>query len=392
MFRRMAVIGLAGLCILAALAAPGFSAEPKELKIGTISTLSGTGVAWGLAVKRGAEMAVDEVNAAGGLKVGNDTYKITIISYDDQFTGKGGVAAANRLVFEDKVKFIIGTNSAASVIAAQEVTEPNHVIVMTDGYGAKVLGPDKPYTFRVTPTTTEFAIPMTAWVAKNHPEAKTAAVLSPNDEAGWDIQQVVIKGYEAAGVKVVHKDYYERGTKDFFPLLTRALAARPDILDIDGSNTGEAGVLIRQARQLGFKGLLVKTGGPGVEEMVRVAGASASEGFIFYSPVSLDDPAYKKFLDTYEAKYGTREADPLTPLFYDGTKLLLSAMKKAGSLDVDAVRKSLEGIKEFQGLFGKNVLTGKDVYGIAHQVDAPFYIGQVVNGKPTIVAKIDVAK
>ncbi|MGE5572745.1 MAG: ABC transporter substrate-binding protein [Bacteroidota bacterium] len=392
MLRRTAVVGLMSLCILSALAAPGYSAEPKDLKIGIICTLSGPGVSWGLAVKRGAELAIDEVNQAGGLKVGNDVYKITTIAYDDQFSGKGGVAAANRLVFEDKVKFIIGTNSAASVIAAQEVTEPNHVIVMTDGYGAKVLSPNKPYTFRVTPTTTEFAIPMTAWVAKNHPNAKTVAVVSPNDEAGWDIQQIVIKGYEAAGVKVIHHDFYERGTKDFFPLLTRALGTRPDILDIDGSNPGEAGVLIRQARQLGFKGLIVKTGGPGVEEIVRVAGTGAAEGFVFYSPVSLEDPAYKKFLDTYEAKYGTREADPLTPLFYDGTKLLLSAMKKAGTLDVEAVKKTLEGIKEFQGLFGKNVLTGKDVYGIAHQVDAPFYIGRIINGQPTTVAKIEVAK
>jgi len=386
------IVGLIALYILSTVAVPGLAQEPKELKIGIISTLSGSGVAWGLAVKRGAEMAIDEVNAAGGLKVGDDVYKITSIAYDDQFSGKGGVAAANRLVSEDKVKFIIGTNSAASVIAVQEVTEPNRVIVMSNGYGSKVLSPDKPYTFRVTPTTTEFAIPMTKWVAENHPEAKTVAILSPNDEAGWDIQQIVAKGYEDAGVKVVHTDYYERGTKDFFPLLTRALSARPDILDIDGSNTGEAGVLIRQARQLGFKGLIVKTGGPGVEEILDVAGAAACEGFIFYSPVSLDDPAYKEFLDVYEAKYGTRAADPLTPLFYDGTKLLLSAISEAGTLDVDEVKKTLEGIKEFDGLFGKNIMTGEDVYGIAHQVDAPFYIGKVIDGKPTIAAKIDVAE
>ena len=85
------------------------SAQAQEtLKIGGVGPLSGGGTAWGLAAQRGMEIAIEEINAAGGVKAEGKTHKLQLVMYDDQYTGAGGKAAAERLVNQDKVKFIIG--------------------------------------------------------------------------------------------------------------------------------------------------------------------------------------------------------------------------------------------------------------------------------------------
>ena len=112
--------------LLAGSMLPAFAQE--TLKIGAIGSLSGGGTAWGLAIQRGAELAVDEVNKAGGLKVGDKTYKVELLMRDDQYTGQGGKTAAERLVFQDKVKFIVGPIGSNPVLSTVQVTTPRESV------------------------------------------------------------------------------------------------------------------------------------------------------------------------------------------------------------------------------------------------------------------------
>ena len=114
------------------------AASAETLKIGAVATLSGGGTAWGLAIKRGAEIAIDEVNKAGGLKVGDKAYNIELITYDDQYTGQGGKTAAERLVFQDKVKFIVGPIGSNPVLSTMEVTTPQKVLLMSNGFTPRI--------------------------------------------------------------------------------------------------------------------------------------------------------------------------------------------------------------------------------------------------------------
>src|SRR6478672_7167699 len=113
--------------MLAGAISPALSAE--TLKIGAIGSLSGGGTAWGLAIQRGAELAIDEVNKAGGLKVGDKTYNVELLMRDDQYTGQGGKTAAERLVFQDKVKFIVGPIGSNPVLSTVAVTTPEKVVL-----------------------------------------------------------------------------------------------------------------------------------------------------------------------------------------------------------------------------------------------------------------------
>jgi hypothetical protein len=127
----------AALCLAVML---GDTASAQDvLKIGGIGPLSGGGTAWGVAAQRGMELAIEAVNAAGGIPAGGKTYRLELIMYDDQYTGQGGKAAAERLVNQDKVRFIIGPVGSPPALGTISVTNPAKVIALTDGYAPQIL-------------------------------------------------------------------------------------------------------------------------------------------------------------------------------------------------------------------------------------------------------------
>ncbi len=114
----------AALCVAMMLGAAGGATAQEVLKIGGVGPLSGGGTAWGLAAQRGMELAIEDLNAAGGIKVAGTVYKLQLIMYDDQYTGQGGKAAAERLVNQDKVKFIIGPVGSPPALGLDQRDQP----------------------------------------------------------------------------------------------------------------------------------------------------------------------------------------------------------------------------------------------------------------------------
>lgn len=139
---RSGVVLLAVLLALGA-AAP-VSAADKVLEIGVLGPLSGGAAAYGVELVRGAELRADEINKTGGLKVGGDVYKIKLITYDHKASAADAATAANKLVFQDKVKYIIGNAVGATCNAAQTVTEPQKVLFAFVCWGPTISGPTSP--------------------------------------------------------------------------------------------------------------------------------------------------------------------------------------------------------------------------------------------------------
>lgn len=375
------------LCLLAGLALPLSVAaqEADTLKIGALVTLSGAGASWGQGMKNAAEIAADQVNQTGGLEVGGKKYKVVVIPYDDKYQANEAVTVANRLVFEDKVKYIIGPVGSAPVLAIQPITEKNGVIVMTLGFTTKALEKDKPYTFRPNVTTVEVAQPQIEWLVRSQGIKKVGA-LFPNDETGQQIAKDLAAAYKKAGADLAATEFFERDRVDFVPLLTRMAARGIDAIELDGNSPTTAGLIVKQAREIGFTGKIVRTGGPATQEIINVAGAEASEGLFVHTPINPDLPSTKAYIDLYTSTY-KHAMNGFSPAFYDGTRMLFEAMKRAGTVtDTDAVRKALEGIKDFQGAMGTLNWTGQEVYGSNHQLNAPFYVAEVVGGKEVIRA------
>jgi len=360
------------------------------LKIGIIAPLSGPGLSWGENyILLPAEVLADEVNAQGGLKVGGKVYKIKLIPYDDKYTGEGGVAAATRLVYEDKVKFIFGPISSASLLAIQPITEKAEVIVMGDTYTTKALGPDKPFTFRITVPSDIFSDPFISWVHKKYPQLKSVVIFAPNDETGRETGGPNEKGYKKVGINVLSTEYYQRAFPDMAPLITRMLPKKPDILETDGSAAGDAANIFKTARAMGYKGQFVRTGGESTDAIIAAAG-EAAEGMIY---VTMDVPVINAELANFMAKLKAKRPDrPATvgsASFYDAYKLFLKAVQNAGTVeDTRKIKREIEAIKKYKGILGSYTWTGKEAYGIDHQIFAPMYVGQVLGGQKKVVGQI----
>jgi branched-chain amino acid transport system substrate-binding protein len=353
----------------------------EELKIGGIGPLSGGGTAWGLAVQRGAEMAIDEVNKAGGLKIGDKTYKPKLVMYDDQYTAAGGRTAAERLINLESVKYIIGPIGSPSALAVVPITNQAKVIVLSNGYAPEILRNADPaaYNFRTMNSNIEFAPAMIKWLRQRNPEIKKVAVIVPNDSTGQAVLPTLGEAYKANGFEV-WSESYERGTKEFMPLLTRMLTQGIDLLDLNSNAPGEAGLLLKQARQVGFKKMIWQVGGPSVDEVAAIGGPLAN-GFLSYDVFDFNDPSAKAFTDTYRAKWsGVINAQ--TPGWYNSTKILFKALQEAGSLDTDKVREALIKIEGYDaGIYGPVTWGGKSDYGVAHQLLNKFWITEVKDGK-----------
>lgn len=377
--------GIIALAMTAVLAGGG-AAHAADLNLGVVGSLSGGGTEWGIATQRGVELAIAETMAAGGLKVGNETYTPKMTMYDDQYTGQGGTTAATRLVNVDGVKYIIGPIGSPAVLGVLGVTAPRKVIVLSNGFSPKILTPESKYNFRISLTTTEFAPPIVKWLREKFPQAKRIGVISPNDAVGQSVVPILLDAYKKEGFEIAFDEKYTRGATDFTPLITRMMARGVEIFEIDSNAPGDAGLLVKQARQLGFKGTIMQTGGPGLDQVIKVAGPLA-DGFLSYDIFDPAAPSAAGFVKAYEAKW-QGSIDAYAPIMYNATKILFEAMRRAGSLDVDAVQAQLEKLQGYDTLFGPVRWGGKEAYGIEHQLLTELYVTEVKDGKLHTVARL----
>jgi branched-chain amino acid transport system substrate-binding protein len=365
----------------------GSALAQEDLPIGAIGSLSGGATDWGVATQRGVQLAIDQINEKGGIKIGDKAYKPRLIMYDDAYSGQGGATAATRLVNADKVKFILGPIGTPPVMSALSVTNPAKVLQFTDGFSPRILTPNSTYNYRISVTTKEFAPPIIAHLKKTFPNAKKVGIIAPSDATGQQVVPILTDAYTKAGLDVSFSEKYERGTADFTPLLTRMMVSGVDILDLDSNAPAEAGLMLKQARQLGFKGTIVQIGGPSIEENMAVAGPLA-EGFITFDFFDPSTELGKAYLTAYKAKYsGTMST--WAPVMYNGAQILFEAIRRAQSLEVEKVQAELPKMGDFETIFGPVKWGGKESYGIDHQLMVSFLILQVKNGKVETVAKVD---
>ncbi|HEX2891613.1 ABC transporter substrate-binding protein [Vineibacter terrae] len=382
---RTTLLAAAALALAALINPPQGAAA--DLKLGVIAPLSGGGTDWGIGTQRGVELAVDEINAAGGLRVGNETYRVSAVTYDDQYSGQGGTTAATRLIEGDGVKFIFGPLGSTPVLAAQAVAAPGKAVILSSGYSPRILTPQGRHNFRVTLATPEFAPAFIGWLRRTNAQAKRVGIISPNDATGQSVVPILVDAYKKAGFEVVLDEKVERGTSDFTPLVTRMIAQRIEVIELDSSTPGDAGLIVKQARQLGYRGIIMQTGGPAIDEVVNIAGGLA-EGYTTMEWFDSSSPEAAPLVAAYRAKYGKAPMNAFVPIMYNAAKLLFEAVKRAGSTDVTAVSAELEKLEGHPSLFGAVRWGGQERYGINHQLMTDFFIAQVKQGKPTVIDRV----
>ncbi len=361
-------------------------AQEKELLIGDINPLTGPGAYWGIGSVRALELNAEKINKAGGLVVQGQRYKLKYINEDDKYTGAGGVAAVNKLIFTNKIKYIVGPLSSASILAMQPITESNKVILICDSHAPPELLKGKKYTFRVFSPPTHLAPAFFTWFKQTYPNVKTVAHISPNDATGWGSSQGDNDAAEHLGIKVVADEWYERGTTDFRAMLTRILAKNPGFFAMGGTAPGDAALIIKQARELGFKGMITHTGMLAPFEIGPVAGWENVEGVI---SVAIGAPSprmpqpMQEFIRDYKAKYG--DLNGFAPHMYDMLTVFALGVKKANSLDPDDIARAIENLGEFDSIFGKAKMGGEKLYGRKAQIIRNCLFSQIQDRELVVV-------
>jgi branched-chain amino acid transport system substrate-binding protein len=370
-------------------AAPAAAAE-KTLEIGVLGPLSGGAASYGVELVRAAEIRTDEINKAGGLKVGGDVYKIKLVTYDHKASAADAATAANKLIFQDKVKYIIGNAVGATCNAVQTVSEPQKVLFAFVCWGTNNLGPDKPYSFRSMLSQWEVAEPFYRWVKDKHPAIKKIAIISPNDTSGLDTNTAVVKAVKSLGLELVAEETYERGTKDFYPILNKILAKKPDLLDVAASPPGEAGLILKQAHELGFKGAKGWTAGTNPASLVSISGPEAAEHL--WSPLNINvksdfvDAKVRKFGDEYEKRY-KEVPGAIAVANYAAFDVITKAMQEAGSVDTDKVLAALTS-RPYDTVWGRLAIGAKETYGIDRQFLYPMVISEIRSGKSVDIEQV----
>jgi len=310
------------------------------------------------------------------------------VKVDDKYTGSGGVEAANRLVFQEKVAYQFGSIGTASTLTAAPIYHQNKVLNINPTAGVKP-SPDLPFTFNVGRTAEGRVYAIYGLLTKALPQVKTIAIVTPSDESGKRMGEM-IKGMvgDLFGLKVGKYQEYEKGTNDFYPVLTPVIAANPDAIDTGGSAAMDAALITKQARELGFKGPIFLTWSMVPETQLQIAGKYADESYGSGTDISAPwiPEETKKFEARFKKKYGDQAGDFVTALVgYRGGEGVLLAIQKAGTLDTTVVKDTL-GDLVWESLGLSNLrFGGKEMYGIKRHLVSDAELIAIRDGKRVAV-------
>jgi len=328
---------------------------PKILKVAILAPLSGPVPTFGISTRDGALLAIDEWNAKGGVL----GMKITPIVEDSQCTPDPAVNAANKVINQDKVHYIIGEVCSKASIPISEIANAAKVIQMSStSTNANVTvdknGKTKAYIFRAC-FIDPFQGKVGARFAVNNLKVKNAFIFSDQSN---DYVKGLAEAFEATftslGGKIVGKENYTGTDTDFSAILSKVKVAKPDVVYLpDYYNV--VNLVTKQAKEKGITATFM--GGDGWDS-ADLDKKTAEGGYysLHYSP---DDqrPEVLTFLKAYGDKYKDAAGkasipDALAGLAYDATNLLLTGIKNAGEDNTDKVKAALEGIT-FDAVSGK---------------------------------------
>ncbi len=358
----------------------------ETIKIGFFAPITGPAAADGASAQHAVELAVREVNAAGGIK----GKKVELIVYDDRFSPQEAVAIANKLIEKDQVVGVVsGSYSGPTRVTAPIFAKAG--VPMVAGYAVH---PDvtksgdsnfrNGYLGEVEGGAAgEYAVKVL--------KSKSPAVIYMDNDFGREISAGFIKRAEKLGAKVVAQQVYKfPGEKDFRPFLTRIKDAKPDLIFAAGYYN-EAALIVRQAKELGITVQILAEEGFDSPKFIELAGKDA-EGVIIATNLDRDDPrpVVQNFLKNYKQAYNI-DPDMVGASSYDAFMILVNAIERAGT-DRKAVIKALMETKDYNGLTGRltRFLKGEVIKPVQFQIvkEGKFHRHGVVDNPEVITPPV----
>jgi len=365
---------------------PVAAAEEKVVKLGCNMALSGATAFWGSGYTNAIKLAAKQINASGGFSVKGERYKWDVVACDNKYNISEVVSCANKLIYEDKAKYMAILGGAPGIAIAPITNKEKVLQVMWAGGGKALTNPNNPLVFRHSPVdVVALWTGIYKWFMEKE-KIKTVATINPDDESGYSVGEGCKEAANTNGLKTVATEYFPRATIDFYPILTRIISKNPDCIDLGYCGFRDVATIAKQLYELKYKGVVILYS-VDLTKADTMIGREALEGrYSNLTLVEMITPEQKKYYKEYVAEYGEWNEQSL--LGYDFPFTLTECIVEGQTFDPVKIAQIMQD-KEIPYLYGKGRYGMEKTFGIKRQGLYPTPFAQFKNGKWHQVAFIE---
>ena len=370
-------------------------AANETLKIGFVGVTSGPAAAWGTSNVRSMQTRADWINEIGGYQIGDITYDIEIVTFDDQKDPKRAIAGMEKMA-QEGIHYVVGPNVDDGAAAVRPVAEQNGIMYF-------------PYAFPKELYTAPASNAVLGMIANyqsgpaiykylmENKDVKTVAFVAANESDPLSQRDGGVEAATALGLEVVSDNVtYQVDTTDFTPVITPIVKLQPDLLVLSGVAPANAPQLIRSARELGYQGLISTETAQDAQVLQEGAGELAN-GFISVGGASTPEIAsdmMKEFVDRYTEKFGEYNDESNTKVY--ALEYILETLKAnpAAINDVAEFQKTMDTLS-VANMYVKGdsqlKYVGTTSFGQKRQVFVPMVVNEFKDGafETLFVAEVD---
>ena len=376
---------LCGASILAVAATATTSqGADKTLKVGFVGVTSGPAAAWGTSNVRSMQTLAAWMNEKG-IKIGDDTYKIDVVTFDDQKDPKRAIAGMEKMA-QEGIHYVVGPNVDDGAAAVRPVAEKNNIIYFPYAFPQALY--TKPASNAVLGMIANYQSgPAIYKYLKENKNVKTIAFVAGNESDPLSQRDGGVAAANALGLKVLAaNDTYQNDTRDFTPVLTPIVKLKPDLLVLSGVAPGNAPLLVRAARELGYTGLISTETAQDAKVLEEGAGDLA-DGFISVGGASTPEirsPAMEEFIKRYTKMFGEYNDESNTKVY--ALEYIVDTLKaNPKAIDsVDEFKKTMDSFSApnpFVKSGGELKYVGTTSFGQKRQVSVPMVVNEYKGGK-----------
>ena len=383
---RRSFLKSTALATIATLAfAAGAHAENPVLKIGFVGVTSGPAAAWGISNQRSMETRAAWLNETGGVKIGDTTYDVEIVAFDDQKDPKRAIAGMEKMA-QDGIHYVVGPNVDDGAAAVRPVAEQNGIIYFPYAFPKELYTPPASNAILGMVANYQSGPAIYKYLAENK-GVKKVAFVAANESDPLSQRDSGVAAAKSLGLEVVSDSVtYQVDTTDFTPVLLPVIQSQPDLLVLSGVSPANAPQLIRSARELGFEGLISTETAQDATVLAEGAGELAN-GFISVGGAStpeLASDAMKEFVERYTKMFGEYNDESNTKVY--ALEYIIETLKAnpAAIDNVDEYKKTMdtfEAANPFMKGDAKLTYVGMTSFGQKRQVSVPLVVNEYKDGK-----------
>ncbi|MCX6716155.1 MAG: ABC transporter substrate-binding protein [Candidatus Taylorbacteria bacterium] len=336
--------------------------EAQIIKIGFIGPLSGDGTSYGVTEKNATKLAVDKINAKGGIK----GRTIEVIYEDSKGSGKDAVSAVQKLINIDGVKIILGGAFSSETLAAAPITDQNKVILFSAFSSNPKLSGISKYFFRSSPSDSDVArTDANAVLSQGY---KKVAIISENTDYSLGVRDIMKQVFATNNITVVYDEVYNTSQSDFKSILTKIKVSGADVLYVNPNTSAQiGGIIVKQARQLGI--VIPIHGNYALASADAItAGGSYMNGILVSDSPTLSESG-NQILNEYKTNFNT---DPVSQFEmasrYDSVNIIAQAIGAVGT-NTDDLARYISNMPNYDGALGSyHFNKDGDVVGVSFKV------------------------